>query len=187
MHGRRPGRGLRPGLLLPKILAVGVLVGGLASSIIVCVYVDGRMARGAEPDLPLWSVELLRAIFLSLVVPATAAAILLGILLTWMHGPGLMLRQRWLQVKLAVLLVAAPAGHIMMVALLGRARDAAEAGATDAGPLRQFAMMAAAVLAGVVVLMTLGRHKPRLGQNWARTFARLQAKRNTQRKPDEPR
>lgn len=172
VYGRRPGRGLRPWLLLPKLVAVGMLLGGLAASVVLCGHVSGRMVDGTYATLPLWSVDLLRLFFLTLVVPGAALAMLFGVLLTWMHGPGLMLRQRWLQVKLLFLALAAPTGHIMMVMLLARARAAAEAGASDPQPIQQFGIMAMMVLAGVIVLATLGRHKPRFGQNRAHAFAR---------------
>jgi hypothetical protein len=170
VHGRKPGRGPRPWLLLPKVAAVGVLIGSLAASVVIAQFVAARMAAGVEPTLPMWCVDLLRTVFLWLVVPATVAAILLGIALTWMHGPAVMLRQRWLQVKLLLLAVAAPVGHVTMVTLLGQARAAAEAGAADAASLHRFSLMAGVVLSGVIVLMVLGRHKPRLGRNQARTL-----------------
>lgn len=173
VHGRKPGRGLRPWLLVPKVAAVGVLIGSLAASVVIAQFVAARMAAGVETTLPMWSVDLLRAVFVQLVVPATAAAIVLGVGLLLMHGPRLMLRQRWLQVKLTLLAVAAPVGHGTMVALLEHVRDAAEAGSTDTATLHRFSIMASLVLAGVIVLTALGRHKPRLGQNWARTHRRV--------------
>ncbi len=163
---------MRPWLLLPKVAAVGVLIGSLAASVIIAQFVAARMATGVEAALPLWSVDLLRAIFLWLVVPATVTAIVLGVGLLLMHGPRLMLRQRWLQVKLLLLAIAAPTGHVTMVTLLDRIREAAEAGSADAEALHRFSIMTGVVLAGVIVLMVLGRHKPRLGQNWARALNR---------------
>lgn len=165
IHGRKPGRGVRPWLLIPKVLAVAVGFGGTAAAILMFAsmpadhraIVTQALAIGRVLD---W-----------LVMPAAVAAALLGALLVIVHGT-VLLRMRWMQVKLVVVFVALPA--------LTRAGSGQAAWLVQADPAMNSAYPGAAVGLGLLavsgglvcwaVVIWLGRHKPRLGQSVATVY-----------------
>ena len=170
-HGRKPGRGLRPALLIPKIVAVAMLLGGLAAVAIL-------LRPGQAWTLPglAATTDDVSHLFRFLVIPAAALAGLLGIALLLQH-PRILLRQRWLQMKLVLLVIAMPLGHLMtrtqMQALQAIAHGEAEvAGSMAIRPVVVDRLLGLAVAAQVLLIfvMILGRHKPTLGQNWARAY-----------------
>lgn len=125
IHGRRQTRGLRPYLLIPKVLCVAGYFGGLLTMLV--------------------STDASR-IHRLIVLPSLIGAGLLGALLLALHGP-ILLRMRWLQVKLAAA-VGLGLGHAWYL----------QGGGT--GPV-------IGLLVGAGVVVWLGRHKPRLGQRIA--------------------
>ena len=151
VHGRKWGRGLRPFVLVPKVLAVGGLFGG-------AVAVGVLWARG--------EVEPAAAVVRWVVIPATIVASVCGAALMVLAGAGVMWRQRWLRVKLALLAVGVPATHVWLASQVHATR-AGRPGAAGWG-----AAGLGVVIAGVVVVVVLGRVKPRLGQDWGRAFGR---------------
>ncbi len=64
--GRKGGRGLRPWLLLPKMLAVGLYLGGLAAA---------TLLRWARPE----DVETTHLLFRRLILPALWLALIFGV------------------------------------------------------------------------------------------------------------
>lgn len=151
--GRRPGRGIRPWLLLPKVIAAGLYLGGLAALLVV-------WTAGCAPDLP----GIGRLLAVRLIVPAAAAANVLGMALLLQH-PRIFLRMRWMQVKLLSVAVLMPASHLFLASRLALMRDAGGTPDGAPGAASQFAWGLALALAGSIWVIVLGRLKPRLGRN----------------------
>ncbi|MCC7147081.1 MAG: hypothetical protein IT443_11605 [Phycisphaeraceae bacterium] len=176
IHGRKPGRGIRPWLLIPKVIAVAIFFGGLVAALVVAT------AAGPDPQghALRQTAEMVARIIRWMVIPGGAAAAVLGILLTLQH-PSILLRQRWLQVKLLLLALGPPAMHFLVRAMIERIRQSEIAAL--ARPIAAPALSPSQALAwaqtglGLAIVLTLlvmilGRQKPRLGQNWARAYPR---------------
>jgi uncharacterized membrane protein len=169
VYGRRFGRGLRPWLLIPKYVCVAVFLGGLVSLLVL------GFARPAPADGNEWAADaqIIRQAYPRVIVPALIGALILGVLLALAH-PTIFLRMRWLQVKLALILVFVPTLHFFMSRRSVGLRDAvARQDFATAGLLREQLFrgtLAAAAFALLVIL--LGRLKPRLGRDYGRTFGR---------------
>lgn len=128
-HGRQFTRGVRPYLLLPKVLCVAAYFGGLIAMLLV--------------DRPM-------RLHTILVLPAGAGAVMFGALLLLMHR-SLLIRMRWLQMKLLLVAIGLIGGHVWY----------ASTGSTGAN---------AVLLVNAGLLIVLGRHKPRLGQDIATVY-----------------
>ena len=172
VHGRWPGRGIRPWLLGPKVLCVNVYFGALIAAAVV--WSLATLRAGTDPP-PLELLHALRLLFLCAVVPALLGAMLFGTLLFFQH-PRQFLRLRWWQVKMAMIAVMVPTAHLYMSAHLAAARAAALDGARPDAAMRQFGAALAMLIALSAVVILLGRLKPRLGQNWARAWKRNSGK-----------
>jgi hypothetical protein len=166
-YGRRPGRGWRPWLLLPKVMAVGLYTGGLAAAIVVWFGSGFSGLDKADPQR-LWIINLIGRLMIWLVVPSLLLAILLGVGL-FAQFPSQFIRMRWMLVKLASLAVLIPAAHLFLSSRLGLIRDAFMRQTTQEGAECQFGWGLVVTLMGSLWIVVLGRLKPRLGQNWART------------------
>ena len=152
-YGRRGGRGLRPYLITLKVFSVAACFGGLAAGQTL-LGTDSIGARGAQ------------MLYRGTIIPGLVGAVVLGLILAFTIGRPL-IRMRWFLLKMLLLALAAPPLHAYAAA---RCRDWAAAPATEAAnaPLRrdlQGATGAGLLLAAALV--TLGRTKPRLGQNYA--------------------
>jgi uncharacterized membrane protein len=159
-YGRRPGRGLRPWVLIPKVLSVAALFGGFLSA---CVLLHTSRPQTHEQ----WGhlIESVGVLFRYLIVPAVLCVILFGILLLLMHFRAF-LSMRWVWLKLSLLLVTLPPLHLAGRWLIGQARLALEAGDLQrvAELMGQFTLTADLAVLVLVVVVVVGRHKPRLGQ-----------------------
>ncbi len=170
IHGRRWGRGWRPYLLLPKIVCVGVALGGVVT---LLALVFAEPAPGTSAGW-LEQARLIRRTYVVVIVPALLGAMLMGAALLWMHGR-VLLRMRWLQVKLVLIAVCVPTLHLYMrsrsLAFRATLRDSSDFVAATA--LRQQLFGGTlAVLAFLLIVLFLGRIKPRLAQGYARTLPR---------------
>lgn len=168
--GRKPGRGLRPYLLLPKVFSVSLLVGGLACLLVLQI----ALLNSPEDEFPV-KLEQIRLIYHWIVIPSGLATALFGAALLLQH-PKILLAQRWLQVKLAMVVVALAVGHLFSLKLLA-ALDSSSAGGNRTpsdGTTVTLMSVTAGVLAILLIIVILGRHKPRLGQNWAKAYAKQQ-------------
>lgn len=67
-YGRRGGRGVRPWILLPKVLCVSVYLGTLASIIAILAATDFTSLAPEDPKR-LWVIDLLAKLFRWLIVP----------------------------------------------------------------------------------------------------------------------
>jgi len=154
-YGRRGGRGFRPWLLLPKVIAVGAWVGGLAAVMVLLKQMDQPEADRATL---LHGIE---AIERWVLTPALTAATLLGIALLLQH-PGIFLRTRWVQLKLLLIFgVLAPLWRVAEWRMQGWGDADSPIAADELSLVRGLVVAALAVTAVIVVV---GRHKPRLGQ-----------------------
>ncbi len=159
-HGRRPGRGIRPWLLIPKILSVGALFGGFLGAAVLLHASDPQTHEQ-------WShiIATTSTLFLRLIVPAVMCVILFGVLLFWQH-PKVFLKMRWFQVKVVLLILTLPALHLTGRWLIHHAREALAAGKLEqvAELMRHFTLTVDLAVLALVVVIVIGRHKPRLGQ-----------------------
>jgi len=159
-HGRKPGRGMRPWVLIPKILSVGALFGGfLAASVLL---------HASDPQThEQWRslIGTVSTLFLRLIVPAVFCVITFGLLLLYLHWQAF-LKQRWVQVKFILLLVALPPLHLTGRYLIGQARIALEQGDLErvAETMGRFTLTADLAVLAVALVAGFSRHKPRLGK-----------------------
>ncbi len=159
-HGRKPGRGLRPWLLIPKLLSVAALFGGfLAASVLLHTREPATDAQWAE------LIETVGVLFRRLIVPAVFCVVIFGVLLLVQHWR-VFLAMRWMRLKLLLLLLALPPLHLTGRWLIGEARLALAAGDLErvAELMGRFTLTADLAVAALALVMVIGRHKPRLGQ-----------------------
>ncbi len=171
IHGRKAGRGVRPYLIVVKVLSVAAFVGGLISVLVVAL-------TGPPPqDLEAWwaQADLIRRIFLGVIIPGLTVAMVTGVLLfasIWQ----VMLRMRWFVTKAILVVVCVPSLHVFMHGrslALRAALNADPPDLTAAETIRSHLLAGTlAALAFAVAAVILGRVKPRLGQDYGRTFAR---------------
>jgi uncharacterized membrane protein len=158
--GRKGGRGVRPWLLIPKIIAVAIYVGGLATVLGLWILSDFRSLDLLDPRRRL-VIDLVSRLMIFVVVPGLLLAMIFGIALL-LQFPRQFLRMRWLQVKLISLAVLIPAGHLFCSSRLAMLREATDRASSDS-LAREFTLGLALSLAGSIWVMILGRLKPRLG------------------------
>ncbi len=156
IHGRRWGRGLRPWLLIPKYLCVAMALGGVVAAGVLTQHLQSLPVE-QRGDV----CESIGRLFRWQIIPAVAAAGMLGVGLLLQHWR-ILLRMRWLQAKLALVFVGIPALHVGLSTALG---DLRRRPASSAGGLAVGLGIAVALLVMVIIL---GRLKPRLGQGYRR-------------------
>jgi uncharacterized membrane protein len=163
VHGRKSGRGLRPWLLIPKVLCVAAAFGG---------YLAAAVLAGAERR------DALLAVLDFVVLPGLIGATLLGAILVAEHGT-ILLRMRWMQVKLLAVLLLVPvhlwlrSGIVLHAPTVSRFDNPGVHTGLNMLTLGRAAVPV--VLTGLIVW--LGRHKPRLGQNVATVYQKRQLER----------
>jgi len=169
-HGRRPGRGIRPWLLIPKVLSIGALLGGfLAASVLLHTNQSTTHEQWAT------HIATVSTLFLRLIVPAVLCVVLFGVLLFFQH-PKVFLRMRWFQVKVVLLILLLPPLHLTGRGLIHQAREALTANDLDrvAEMMSYFTITADLAALALVIVITIGRLKPRLGQR-PKTLAQQRA------------
>lgn len=156
--GRKPGRGWRPWLLIPKSLAVSLLLGGLVASAVYFRQI--RLPETAEPTMrDVRRLAILRTIILCTVVPGSTAAVVLGSLLSLMHGRTF-LRLRWWQIKTPLAILTMAAAHLWMASRLESLAEAWNHGQAAVHLQNQFAGGFVVIGILTILLIWLGRHKP---------------------------
>ena len=167
---RKPGRGFRPYLLIPKVLAIAVYFGAT-----VCAGVLWYLWVGFKPLSEIDAVILkehvltVRLLMVVIAVPALVFTMILGILL-WLEHPKTFLKLRWLRVKLLLLGVGVPVFHMFMASHLHHFREALDSGTIEQSLKSQLNLGFMLLLIWSAVIIWLGRHEPRLWQNWAKDF-----------------
>jgi hypothetical protein len=154
---------------LPKVICVGLYLGGLAA---VCVvwFTGGIMALDKADPQRIAILDQVRAIVLWLMVPALSAAIVLGLILFLQH-PRQFIRMRWMQLKLISAAVVVPMAHWFLASRSLMMREAFGHGLVNDTAAQQFSIGLVLALLGSIWIVILGRLKPRLGQNYAKVYA----------------
>jgi len=158
--GRQAGRGIRPWLLILKILCFAIAVGSLVSALVL--WAARRSAGGLDV------VDTLHLLLAQVMVPALSGAIFFGLLLLLQH-PGILLRQRWLRVKLILLACSLPVLHVLAASQLDNLRTLLLPLDSSPRPTSLPLVLGATIVVFVIAIF-LGRIKPRLGQNWGKDY-----------------
>lgn len=169
-HGRRATRGLRPWLLIPKIIAVGGAVGGLFA---VLALIAGAGPSDVAQLRQL--VDDVSRLFRWVIVPSLIGCVIFGLLL-FLQMPLIFLKLRWFQVKTAIIVLTVPVLHVMGRTEMQRLKSAvSHPGAMLDDPLvthglQNMLTLSGAAMVVVMLLLVLGRVKPTLRQNWAKAY-----------------
>ncbi|WP_432800173.1 hypothetical protein [Poriferisphaera sp. WC338] len=118
-HGRKPGRGLRPWLLIPKILCFCLLVGSLAALGLLClrqVLMPESINIDPYPEIVPAQTYLdltgqIEQLVKYLIIPSATLTIFFGILLL-IDAPRIFIKLRWLQIKTLLVIITLPLLHI---------------------------------------------------------------------------
>lgn len=209
IHGRRPGRGLRPWLLIPKVLAVGLLWGSLVSvTVLWCYHLYTRpdprkfpseylLSEYTSAESPEFSppagppegppegllseghrmpalgvIEYISFTLRFITLPALLVAVVFGVMLFVQH-PRQFFRLRWWQVKVVSMLVGLPIAYLFISSRLALLRQATLGHTPDHAAESQLTIGLLVLLVSTVWIVFLGRMKPRLGQNWANTYQKI--------------
>jgi len=167
VHGRRAGRGIRPWLLVPKSLAVGIFLGTLVTT--SGIWFTTQTPTNPTQPVPQLVIEQVSFIFRFLTVPALITAMAFGVMLFLQH-PAVFSRLRWWQTKIITLAIGVPAAHFFMSSRLAALRHAATTGTPNSSAEHQLTLGLLVIVAVTVWLIVLGRLKPQLGQNWTATY-----------------
>lgn len=159
--GRRGGRGFRPWLLLPKVIAVAIYLGGLSA--VLLILATSRLGQ-LDPTDPRHgaAIQQISLLFRRLIIPSMVAAIVLGVGLLLQH-PRVFLQMRWVQIKLLSLAILLPCGHFYCRSYMKLMRQAVDQ-QTAVSAARHLTVGVAAVLIGSAWVIVVGRLKPRFGQ-----------------------
>jgi hypothetical protein len=163
VHGRKPTRGLRPWLLIPKVVAVGFVLGLSIVELLLTNWAR-QSADFGDADYAAHDLFLVKHFLTHFLEPAVGLAALLGLLLFLQH-PAVFLRQRWWQGKM-VLLAATGAASLW---LAGRLELLGPGSLSSLW--RQVAWGQWGLIGLTISVIVLGRLKPRLGSNPARAGA----------------
>jgi uncharacterized membrane protein len=166
--GRRGGRGFRPWILLPKVLALGLYTGSVAAALLLWLT-SGHDALPVGDPRRLLAINTVSRLVFALAIPALLMTLLLGVGLLLQHWRAF-LRMRWMRIKLLSIMVLVPLSHALASSRLSRLREAFAQRADDDAASRQFALALAVALLAAAWVIVLGRLKPRLGQNPAHSY-----------------
>lgn len=160
-HGRKFGRGLRPYFLLPKIVGIALLVGGMAS---VCVLL---LDLPREAPLLHEQLERIAHLYQCVIIPGASVATAAGVALLWMHGKALW-ALRWMKAKVILAALTIPLLHVLSHHWLEQAEEYAEEAqaALALGAAHKLLLLTLGGLVAMLLLIWLGRHKPRLGEKF---------------------
>jgi hypothetical protein len=172
IHGRQGGRGLRPYLIFPKSVFVSVFLGGLVSLLVLAFL------QRTPTTLEEWRhrASLVAVSYVFVVVPGLLGGMIVGLILLFSHFRAF-IQMRWLQLKLVLIAVCVPSLHFYMRGKATQLHNILDR--NESGDLERAAELwlelrngtLAAILFALIVIF-LGRIKPRLGQNYVRTSSR---------------
>lgn len=167
---RKPGRGFRPYLLIPKVWTIGVYFGAMFCAAVLWYQWFGlKPMEEIDAQMLMQQVLTIRLLMVHVGVPALVITMVLGVLL-WLEHPKTFLKLRWLRVKLLGIGIGVPGFHVLMASRLYHFREALESGTIDASLKSQLSLGFLLLLVWSALIIWLGRHKPRLWQNWAKAF-----------------
>lgn len=148
-------------LLLPKVLAVFVYIGGIATVLGLWLASHFTALELADPRRQL-VLSQVSHLMIFLVVPALLLAILFGVILALRNLRGY-LALRWMQIKLIGLLGVVPSSHFFCETRFNLIRRATTQAASDLAA-HQFTVGLILATLGSIGVALLGRFKPRLNQ-----------------------
>ena len=161
-HGRRRGRGIRPWLILAKLIGLFCFIGGLFAA-------AGLMFGGPLPaDRAEWKLaaEYLHWIIVPGMVGGGILALAAGVCL-WLQMPRVFLRMRWFKVKVVLVVVLVGGFHLwgrFTALMLHEALDK-PARIAEVPPLwDRLSLILLLAFFAMLPIVYLGRVKPRLGQ-----------------------
>ena len=73
VHGRKGGRGVRPWLLIPKVLCLAIFVGAYVAATVLWFYYRLGYSDGA-----VWPVRAVSVVFRGVIIPSLIATLLFG-------------------------------------------------------------------------------------------------------------
>jgi uncharacterized membrane protein len=162
IHGRKGGRGVRPWLLIPKVIAIAIYVGGLATVLGLWLFSDFASIPLGDPRREL-VLRVVSRLMVFVVVAALLISIALGIALFLQH-PRMFARSRWFQVKALLIAFVVPVSHFYCRWCFTHLAEVTDPSA-NAILARQLTAGLVFALVGSVLIVIIGRLKPRLGQN----------------------
>jgi uncharacterized membrane protein len=168
IYGRRAGRGARPYLIMLKLLFVSTFLGSLISFRMLWFLQSSPSSSRQWTRL----IEQTHHFFTYLVIPSAIGAIIIGLILLASLGR-VMLKMRWFQVKMVLLIIGVPCLHGVMRSRITSLQNAIvnSAPAPTAESLaNQLGLGAMAAIGFALILIWLGRVKPRLAQDYGRAY-----------------
>jgi len=159
-HGRKPGRGVRPWLLMPKLFCVATYFGGLVGAMALLFLMDIQ-----NDEVRTHLIEVQSVLFRFSIVPGLIGALLFGAALLYHHGKPVW-QMRWMRVKLVIVVISVPIFHTIGRILLTTARETE--GAESISAMQNFRLMVISVILVTGLIMLIGRHKPRFGQSFGK-------------------
>jgi len=158
--GRRPGRGLRPWLLLPKVIAVAIYFGGLGTTTIIW-WINGLEELNAADPKRGWLIVLTSRLMVFWILPAMLTAMALGAALLLQHSREF-IRMGWLRLKLLILVLFIPPPHLFLSTRLHLLRAAFNKTTINEAAQTQFRWGLLAALVVSLLVVVLGRLKPQI-------------------------
>lgn len=151
-----PPRRRPPWALYPKLISMSALLGGF-----LCVL--ALIYTATLDSLDKWHqlLDVISPLFLYVIVPASFTTVLFSVIMFWPRRRELV-RERWMQVKLALIVATLPALHLL-------ARDAFQAirqevaNGSPEGPTGLLGYFTFLVVTSIVVLLVaiwVARYKP---------------------------
>jgi len=170
IYGRKGGRGGRPYFIVLKLICVAAFLGGLMT--LLALMLVGPSPTSQQE----WQVraDLISTAFRRVIIPGVTGAEIAGLILlasVWRT----LIRMRWLMVKAVIILVCMPSFHLLLSSRSENLHAIVSAGGDLPAAAAIHAQMLAGSAAGLavgIVILILGRIKPRLGQDFGRTFAK---------------
>ncbi|MCG3136355.1 MAG: hypothetical protein HJJLKODD_00184 [Phycisphaerae bacterium] len=160
-YGRRGGRGVRPYFLIPKLLLLAILLGSYTSAMALWLGYRGHIFGNEH-----WPLVAISFLFRRMIIPALLGTLFFGLLL-WLQHPRIFLARRWLQLKL-LLILSLPIVHYQARFRFMELQNGVQQSPVNDKLIEQlggrFTMLLVAGWLLMVIIVILGRLKPRLGQ-----------------------
>jgi hypothetical protein len=161
-HIDRPAPAIRRWMLGIKIIFVSLYLGGLAAVTVIWLS-SGFNALPMDDPRRAWLLDLVGLLMVKFVVPCLIVVLILGAALLG-GRPRELLRMRWLQVKLLAIVILIPSGHLWCRARVTVLRNPAAPQKIHQLAARGLSQGLVGTLVGSIVIVALGRIKPRFGQ-----------------------
>ena len=143
----------------------------VCAAVLWCQSIGCKPTEEIDATVLMEHVLSVRLLIVYVGVPALLLTMVLGVLLLLEH-PGTFLKLRWLRVKLFLMLFGVPGFHVFMASRLHHFQEALESGTINHSLKNQLTFGFVLLMIWSAMVIWLGRHKPRLWQNWAKDFKR---------------